>query len=172
MDSRGQSRLEMMGNIRSSGIRFPNQRFFTPTQRFWDIISLINPRRIIDAGAGGGHLQLESKYRCKHIPWISLDIIPRDGAGHVLLRDAVCFPYIKGDLVLCCRPDHSGWCSELIDNVRYQGADVVYIGLKRNLDNDITDEQLQSYDSRSKSVGEEREILYGWGPSFSGVNGG
>lgn len=159
-----------MGRMQELGFSMPNQRFFTPVPAFWDALRDItrNGAGVIEVGAGSGDMFFDGIHEGFSIQGI--DTIKRDGANHVLIADATSFPYKAGMLVLCCRPDHSGWSSHAMARAIECGASFLYAGLARNFERDFTDDDLEAVAYRPDfEAGEEGEVLLGWGPLFQGL---
>lgn len=157
-----------MARMSSVGFSMPCLRFFTPLDTFWPLLDRITRGRtaqVVEVGAGSGDMHfdgLEHGYdiRC-------IDTMARDGRDHVLMADATSFHYPAGSLVLCCRPDHSGWAGYALEQALSCGASFAYVGLRHNFHRDLTESQLDDIPYQTADeIGEEGEVLLGWGPLF------
>lgn len=161
-----------MGRLQELGFSMPQLRFFTPLPVFWDLLRDItkNGAGVIEVGAGNGDMFFDGALEGFSIQGI--DSMKRDGISHVLIADATTFEYKAGMLVLCCRPDHSGWAGHALDQALERGASFAYVGLRQNFYRDISEERLDAIDFQTHHViGEEDEVLLGWGPLFQALNG-
>lgn len=135
----------------------PNQRFFTPTAKFWMVLSEALPVDVIlvDAGCGRGDLISEAHSRGMTI--LGIDICAREGQdARVEHVDAVTYPWSTKRWLMICRPSHDGWASDATHRARQRGAHVLYVGLPSNYERDLGQ-------IRSKclgKVGMEGEKLY------------
>lgn len=156
-----------MGRMQDLGFSFAATRFFTPLPEFWPLLRDITKggAGVIEVGAGSGDMFFDGIQEGFSIQGI--DTIRRDGVSHVLIADATVFEYKAGMLVLCCRPDHSGWAGHALEQALERGASFAYVGLRQNFDRDLSDERLEAIDFESEGdVGEEGEVMLGWGPLF------
>ena len=125
--------------------------FFNPTDAFIDwLISYAKGRIIIDLGSGEGyliHLLNQRKVNCIGIePYGAL--ITENKASYseynfptpsnIIGITAQLFLKDKKNncLLVCARPDHSGWVSEVIKEAT---DEILYIGLKKNVTTDLGD---------------------------------
>jgi hypothetical protein len=164
------SELTAMALARTSAMGFsmPQLRFFTPLQSFWDTLKTITAggAGVIEVGAGNGDMYFDGMAHGFAIQGI--DTMQRDGVSHVYIADATTFPFKPGMLVICCRPDHSGWAGHALEQALECGASFAYIGLRQNFYRDLSDERLDDIPYESAfDVGEEGEVMLGWGPLFT-----
>jgi hypothetical protein len=141
----------------SSGMVLPSQRFFTPTQRFWQVLRHEVPTNVtlVDCGCGMGDLIPEGKENGFVIQGI--DICRREGQNpEVSIRSAHMFQWQENVWPLICRPDHSGWVSVVAENARLMGAKLLYVSKYNNYERDVG--RIRGV-SRGL-VGEEGERLY------------
>lgn len=117
-------------------VQLPNIVFFDPKE---DFLSWVKKQglRVVDAGAGVGRL-------CKRlnevgVPVIGIDANERDNPEFTVHpMDAVTFPYNKGQLVILARPNGGDWIEYTMSVALRKGARVVYVGLEKNYDRDLT----------------------------------
>ena len=133
----------------------PDNRWFTPTEKFWEIIASFGKQLFVDCGCGTGALTQEALDR--ELVFLAIDLMPRRGqAPGVLQLDATSMPFSKHMWPLICRPNHSGWAYYTICSALRRGADAFYVGLTSNIDIDL--EGLVPYTGFS-NVGEEGEVM-------------
>lgn len=114
----------------------PNQRFFTPKAPFWEELRKLDSKWV-DCGCGGGDTVAEAKDN--RVAMTGCDVIKRFGSDHshlVHILPAHKFYFSESLSALICRPDHSGWCEDLINLCLSKGSKVVYVGLLKNLAED------------------------------------
>lgn len=119
-------------------IVLPDQTFFYPTEDFLNYIcSKAKGKTIIDCGCGNGQLVMELRQRKQNA--IGIDIAFRDNSYimNVVPMDAKDFSYTNSHLVIIARPSHGEWISFVISKAIVNGADVIYVGLEKNINNDI-----------------------------------
>lgn len=137
--------LDLMADLRRDAMRrinrtggLPNQRFFTPTEAFWQALGDVLPAGVglVDAGCGRGDLIGEAEGRGMTIHGI--DICDREGQDPRVVRaDAVSYPWSAARWLMMCRPDHSGWAWDATRLARRRGAHVLYVGLPDNYRRDL-----------------------------------
>ncbi len=118
----------------------PNQVFFIPNPSFLDSFTEYVKKEalnVVDCGAGIGHL---SKLLIdKGIKTCAIDLYPRENPQtEIIQMDAINFPFSAGMLAVIARPCHGDWVPLLIKKAVEAGAQVMYIGLKKNFGQDIT----------------------------------
>lgn len=143
-------------------------RFFTPLPNFMPWLKAEtkkNKRPIIDCGCGDGDLLREM--RKANLPALGVDpryswgdervgidimsmVLAMQAEDCCMVRDTPC-------LLLVCRPCHSGFPIN-IHRVMAKGSDLYYVGLERNVDQDLGD--LEYTKVIDVPVGEEDEYLY------------
>jgi hypothetical protein len=156
--------------MQSMGFSMPQLRFFTPLPVFWPLLKAITKGEhgVIEVGAGNGDMWFDGLRHGLSIQ--GMDTCKRDGVSHVLIADATTFEFRPGMLVLCCRPDHSGWAGHARSRAIECGASFAYVGLTRNLLFDLDDDALDCIDYVSDGeIGEDGEQMLGWGPLFKDV---
>lgn len=143
----------------------PYQHFFRPRPRFLKWLAA-KKMPIVDIGAGTGHFQAEMRKAHLEVPFISIDLHPRDPASsmgeqengvQVHITDATTFDYTFGYIVTCCRPNHGGWAYDAMRRALLVGAKVYYVGLAKNLEADWHD--LCGWDIR-RGIGADGENCY------------
>ncbi len=151
--------------VMGSGMVFPDHRFFTPTKKFLDILWEYRNYHFWDIGAGNGATAHD--IRREGMDCRAIDIIPRDSAHPVEMINALDVDWEElGGIQLVCRPNHSGWFGELLEKSYLGDAfPLVYVGLRRNISVDITENQYGAADLVIDGMGEEGEVAIFWGPS-------
>jgi hypothetical protein len=146
-------RNQRMGSFLGSSLTF-----FQPTPAFYEALEPFKEKSIVDAGAGMGHV---SKEGCKRgFRMLPIDIMPREGQWDAVMPvDAESMHYSEGQWLLVCRPDHSGWAYDTMEQALRAGAGVFYAGLERNFDCDLGD-YLGRETKRWDNVGEDGETLF------------
>lgn len=148
-------------SILGFGLTFPHLKFFKPNDNFYQVMEEFNGKNIVDAGAGVGHVA--SGLRNEGHSCVAIDINARDDSEDVLITDATSFDYSSVDVVLICRPDHSGWTSPLIDHIRSLGKVAIYVGLEENFESDLTEEQDEMALDMGVVAGNDGERMLIWG---------
>ncbi len=147
------------------GTSLPRQRFFIPTDTFWEKLKELSSDfdMIIDCGTGNGDLPKESASH--EIKMAGVDICHRDGNGpcEVQVIPAHRMPYGPRIWAMACRPNHSGWCSSLQNQAADSGAGFIYVGKPDNIENDVSLD-LNLPDDLILNVGEDGESMLVWLP--------
>lgn len=155
------------------GLVLPAQVFFKPNDKFFEEMSKINSP-IIEMGAGTGYtIKKMQEYgeannhggmaNCR-----GFDLCQREEyhAEMIHTADALDCPfYCEHFTVLVCRPNHSGWFSDLLEmftSGQEKVKRLIYVGLPRNIPIDMTNEQLEMSVGGVSDVGEEGEIMITW----------
>lgn len=141
----------------------PSQKFFLPTQEFWDTMHGFGPDpRWMDCGTGDGHIVEEA--RIQGLAMSGCDIYRRaDAPPDIHILPAHRIPWTKPLWALVCRPDHSGWCPHLFNKVREAGCGFVYVGLADNLELDMAGVET-TWDEFVAGVGHDDEAMWVWLP--------
>jgi hypothetical protein len=117
----------------------PSHTFFEPTESFWTSIRIWQEQHNIqftECGCGMGTLIGKAEQRGLRIKGV--DISHRVGQHkEVERKDATTLSWSEKHWPLICRPDHSGWCEDVIRKAQGQGAWSIYIGLPSNYFRDI-----------------------------------
>jgi len=110
-----------------------SQEFFSPTKTFIDwLVQYKGNRTIVEAGCGSAPIARRTK------GVIPIDLYyQHDQPAETLLLDATTFHYNSKYLVVLARPCHSDWTHKLIEKTNRDGAEVLYVGLEKNLEYDI-----------------------------------
>ncbi len=117
-------------------LKLPPQDFFIPTNDFLDFFcDKYKNEIIVECGCGSG--LLAKKLLNRGIRIITIDLFERDGFVPDFLMDATTFNFPVGSIVILARPSHGWWIEQLIDNAIKLNCIVLYIGLQRNLEDDI-----------------------------------
>lgn len=148
------------------GTSFPRQRFFVPTDGFWEEMNRLKSffNMIIDCGTGNGELPREAQ---EHgIRMAGVDVIHRDGNDptEVQVIPAHRMPYSDKIWALTCRPDHSGWCMALQAQALESGAGFIYVGKHENIYRDV-DMDFNLPSNLIHNVGEDSEAMLVWLPA-------
>lgn len=147
-----------------AALTFPDQTFFWPQPQLFEWLALPQHRwrRIVELGAGKGELAAELHKRGHDV--LAVDNRAREGQLPIVERCcAFEFEFTRNDLVLACRPDHSGWVGDALNKAVEQGANrVCYVGLKKNVNNDLAQSMVRHLDLHAIGVtGEHLWTLYG-----------
>jgi hypothetical protein len=86
-------------------------------------------------------------------------LFERDGFVPDFLMDATTFNFPVGSIVILARPNHGFWIERLIDNAIKLNCIVLYIGLQRNLEDDI-DYLSHNRELIFKNAGEDKELVF------------
>lgn len=119
-----------------------------------ELVSLVHNKVVVDCGAGECMLEQESQGKLRVI---SLDICPRDPKEPSI--DCTKMPFHKGQILVFIRPSHGGWVETTIENNQDVAAFFLYIGLDKNLDQDLGRYQAETY-VVSDWIGDEGERIY------------
>lgn len=148
-------------NVALATVKFGAVKFFQPNEEFWEVIQPFQKHYLIDAGAGMGHVTEEGTKR--GFMMTAIDVASREDQSALVIvgADATVFPYTDKVWPLICRPDHDGWCYEVIEHALKQGASVLYVGLTKNADRDLGKYNRPRYKTRfSAVVGRDGEKVY------------
>ena len=115
-------------------------RFFEPTDAYLDWLKkYADGRPVVELGCGDGYLT----FRMREIGIKAMGIDPFNEAEYL---DCTSFMPIGASqcgivinhacLLIAARPDHSGWVTNVPFQM-HQHAELLYIGLPRNVDNDL-----------------------------------
>lgn len=142
----------------AANITLPTNRFFKPTDEFFSVLQQFDGPRFIDCGCGLGQLTAEA------LPWglhvVGVDLSPRIGqATTVIHMDALHMPFNEFMWPLICRPNHDGWCENVALKGLISGAKVLYVGLERNVEEDLGD-LLYNVETVYTDVGEDGEAMF------------
>lgn len=116
------ARLRALRNAHMQRGSLPALVFFTPTARFFEALEPFRQKAtLVEAGCGQGLVSKSLDKRGFQV--VALDIAPRQKQwSKVQLREAESFPYSDAAFVLICRPDHSGWAYDTIEQALRRGA--------------------------------------------------
>lgn len=133
------------------------QTFFTPNEDFWKALreALPDGVKLIDCGAGMGHVTAEARRRGFDMD--AVDLCSREGMDPcVRIEDATRIQWGKYLWPLICRPCHNGFAAVIARNALVVHARLLYVGLQKNVRRDLgaTPTRLRS------NIGEEGENLY------------
>lgn len=146
----------------AANLRLGNLRFFTATPRFWEVMEQWREQCFIECGAGTGDTTREALD--KGFQFGAVDICERDGQHEsVLILDATMLTFSRELWPILCRPNHSGWCREVMDLALPASAGFIYVGLERNTEIDLG-EYAGKHDAVFESVGEDGECLWYFAP--------
>lgn len=150
-------KARLRADLMRHGMDLPPGRFFTPRYRFWDVLKRLPPKMYVDCGAGNGQLVDEAVKLGYQM--IGLDIAYReDQSSRVQLVDCTRFPFAPGLWPIICRPSHDGFCIETITHAFSRGAGAIYVGLSRNIEQDLQ-ETVRHVKEEYTEVGFDGEVL-------------
>lgn len=140
----------------------PGLDFFIPNNNIINYLKEHHSKdKIVEVGCGRGlflSLMIENDLNV-----IGIDIFTRTNMlpvyNNFLPTDALKFNYNQTDIVLLARPCHGHFIDMLFDKIfQYEDKEVYYIGLERNIYQDI-DTDLYKTEMILENVGEEEEFL-------------
>lgn len=149
----------------SGGMDLGPLTFYTPTENIWGHLKLIHNLgvRFTECGSGMGTFLDEANKR--GLVDKGVDINTRKGQSKLIITANACnLMWSPTHWPIICRPDHSGWANVVTEKALSEGARVLWIGLGRNFDRDLS-----SYKSKVErinpkghqhAVGDEGENLY------------
>lgn len=143
---------------------WPATRFFEPNGRFFEFMDQYKDKFICDCGSGSGWVP--HSLRVLGHDADGIDLYSREDGYPVTIKDATEREWRTTDIVLVCRPSHSGWAGDVIQSAIQAGAMVAYVGLHRNIHIDLDLDQINSVDLVITDVGSEGEFMYCWGTGF------
>lgn len=163
--------IQNLMNGRIHGALLPSQKFFNPTVRFLRWMKRQYPSAVIyDVGSGLGHVAQALFERGLKV--LALDLHFRESREEypVVIVDGESYEYESGSVVMLCRPCHGQFSEEVISQaVRCNAAVVLYVGLDRNVDDDLGVFREQFTKTLSQA-GEDGETV--WRLSCDPRNGG
>lgn len=124
------------------GTTLPSHAFFHPTEDFWSMVHKLrfNAHRqveLVDCGCGIGLTLKEAEKR--KIPMRGVDLAKRKGQHPAVEQlDATILSWGPNNWPLICRPDGSGWHHDVVVRARAQGASIIYVGVARNYERDLS----------------------------------
>lgn len=153
----------------------PSQTFYTPTPvGLKALASLENVRGILEAGCGQGLAlsMIRAWGKANDVPYMEhsrgFDVNFREVTydNSIFRANALNAPFYHENLaVLVCRPNHDGWVESLLNTFLSGAAKTryfIYVGLDKNLDIDLDQDQLYQVSKRIEGVGKEGEIMLIW----------
>lgn len=150
---------ELFDNAQRLGLGSCGVRFFTPTGVFWELLADYPESKFIELGAGRGDTTAEAKERGLTWSGFDLHVDSANLANGVMPCNALSIPVLAGTVYIIPRPDHSGWCQPTIERIIELGGTVMYVGLERNVSNDIWN-LLDEPHTLVVGVGEEGECAW------------
>lgn len=152
---------QLFAELQPHGAVLPSIVFFEPLPCFADYLNQLEPQPkvIIDVGAGMGRMSrilTEAGFKC-----LAIDICERDSTEHEILPlDALSFIYPETSLPIMARPCHGHWIEFAIDQAMRTVPMMLYVGLKKNLADDLYGMSKKYKVTREKMiVGEDGEII-------------
>lgn len=142
-------------------------RFFIPQESFWKFAEQFTGLRILDVGSGDGELVRELRARGfeaygvdPRYQYFDLEL-PPDLAGIVVPCEVAQVPGLVGacDVVLCCRPCHSGFPGDIAPMLGRTGT-FYYVGFEDNLLRDLGHYAARAVRVLEEPVGEDEEYIY------------
>ncbi len=154
-----ESRLPKTMRPTPGSFLYPNTPpFFVPTEEFWTRF-----KRFVDAGitfiecgcADGYLLDMAGE---RGIQMTGIELFPRESTSvRVAPGDACNLTWSHTQWPLICRPDHSGWISDVFNACKSVGACALYVGLSRNYTRDILGHHARKIASK---VGKDGENMF------------
>lgn len=155
--------LRSLRDSHLANVRLPALTFFEPTDAFFAALAPFKSQAIVECGAGMGHVTKAAQAQGFNMR--AIDLVRRKGQWKkVEIADAELQPYSPELWPLMCRPDHSGWVYDVLERALTRGAQALYVGLDRNLEQDLG-EYVGRERLRVPDVGEEGEMLLVFDPS-------
>ncbi len=113
--------------------------FFEPTKKFLRWMKRSYPDPIIyDVGAGLGHVAKALRKSGLKALAIDLNYRETEGTLQVVIADGESYRYRQDSIVMICRPCHGQFTEQVIEQAsRCKVATTLYIGLERNVQNDL-----------------------------------
>jgi len=145
---------------RTMGMTLGFSKFFEPNEKFVAYMKKHFAEKVVfDVGAGAGHVSAILSE--KGIKTIALDLhIHSNPEFAVLTADAATFKYTKRSVVMICRPCHGNFVEQTIERAKECKASVVlYIGLHRNMANDLGD-FADGFEEVATKVGNDGESIW------------
>lgn len=152
-------------------------KFFEPTEEFIEwLIKYANGRPIADVGAG--ECQLADAIVAKNYPCVAIEPF-----GHIFYDDLenTRYNYLVPSfaheckmlketqmLLVCARPSHDGWVEE-IPSYMNEASELLYIGLKKNIDVDFYDIQNMYSKFIDAPATDSHEVVISFDPETSVV---
>jgi hypothetical protein len=135
--------------------------FFNPNETMvtW-LIEYANKRHIMDIGAGDGHLVKSINQQCPDKA-IGIDLLNLDPTVPVYQLDATRSEIISkckpNFLLLMCRPCHGWWIEQTLKRIP-SDVEVLYIGLPKNVEDDLWGFDYEIVDHLGSST--DNEVVY------------
>ncbi len=156
--------LSILAGLTPVGFKLGNVKFFEPKPVFFDFMSVNYYGKVIfDVGAGCGHVSKALTDRGHRV--IGIDCAYRDTPEfeHTIIADATIFPYEKGSVILIARPCHGPFVEQVIVQAELSECSaVVYVGLERNVDDDLGLMRKPFKKAKVTDVGKDGESIYVW----------
>lgn len=155
--------MRVMQEIRNrtiGAVTLPPGRFFTPKPAFWaalkELASGVKGLAIMDCGCGTGDLILEAHNQGMY--FMGCDLFKREGqSARVVALDATQIRWAHNYWPLICRPDHSGWATDVVSNAILQDARAIYVSKPSNYHLDVGGLPIKRF---ARNVGEDGETMY------------
>lgn len=112
-------------------------RFFRPTQAFvaW-AAKAAGARLVYDVGAGTGHVS--ATLSAAGVKVVAVDLSPSEASvWQTVSADGGALSYRRGSVVMLCRPCHGDFPGRVVRCAVESGAEVWYVGLDRNVEDDV-----------------------------------
>jgi hypothetical protein len=149
-------KAEFLGRVPGAMIRW-----FRPDVQFWVHLSYLRSTMpgvaLVDCGTGSADLPREAT--AKGFAMIGVDLQRRSGENPILIADSIDFPFSPTVWPIICRPCHDGFAELTFENAFKAGAGGIYVGLTKNVENDLGD-QRRRFKCMLGTVGEEGERLW------------
>jgi hypothetical protein len=151
----------MIGALATRVVRpvLPAQAFFNPNKKFLTYMKRFRLRYVYDVGAGQGHVAVAlRKAGIKKVN--PIDLFPREGSvTKITFGDGTSYKFKANSLVMLCRPCHGMFPEATIENAIRRKADIMYVGLAKNVKNDLGD-YYRKFKKVLSNVGEDKENIW------------
>lgn len=145
------------------GGTLPSIKFFEPTSRFlaW-MQKNFKGRLTYDVGAGCGHVSKALSEKGLEMKAIDINHRECEGGFPVQIADGEGYEYVRGSVVMLCRPCHGDFVGEVISQaIRCRASAILYVGLKKNFFPDL-DVHLLKFKKALTGAGLEGEDVLQW----------
>lgn len=141
-----------VGSLSGSAIRF-----FRPLGSFLSWAREEAGGRVVyDVGAGTGHVSLALS--AEGVRVLAIDLGPSPASvWQTVSADGGAFAYRPGSVVMLCRPCHGSFPERVVSRAVERGASVWYVGLERNVADDL---DVSRFEVKLFGAGEDGENVW------------